>query len=201
MENEKASNIGERIKAVRLRLGLNQEDLGEKLGGLAISTISGYESGDRPPRADTLAGIARLGGVSLDWLITGQEVHGAGTRGGTSGEKIETAPSLELGNAPMAVTGHARHSGGDVPSHAEASNEEINVHNGMMITSKILSSKTGYAKALWENLKSFEAAVDKEGKVKELEQKMDLLLSEMASMREEIRGGQTQQPEKKHVAS
>jgi len=188
MDNEKKSNIGERIREIRLRLGLNQTELGEKLGGLAISTISGYESGDRPPRADTLSCIANLGGVTLDWLITGKEALHS-----------DTQEKLALSEPVMAYS--HRIEAETVPSHAEASNEEINVHNGMMITGKILSSKTGYAKALWENLKSFEAAVDKEGKVKELEQKMDLLLSEMASMREEIRGGQIQHPEKKQVAS
>ncbi|MDH5525442.1 MAG: helix-turn-helix domain-containing protein [Desulfobulbaceae bacterium] len=64
---------GARIQAVRKNLGLNQEQFGKKLGGIAKSTISGYESGDTDPKPETLAQIAKLGNASLDWLITGDE--------------------------------------------------------------------------------------------------------------------------------
>ena len=68
-----------------------------------------------------------------------------------------------------------------------------------MITSKVLSSHTGYANALWENLKSFEAAVEKEARVKELEYKMDLMLEKMTQMEERLADKQV--PEKKSLAS
>lgn len=62
------------------------------------------------------------------------------------------------------------------------SNTEINVHKGVMMTTKVLSSKTGYANALWHNLMAFDAAVEKEERVKELEKKVDLLLEKMERM-------------------
>lgn len=71
---------------------------------------------------------------------------------------------------------------------AEASTE-INVHEGVMMTTKVLSSKTGYANALWHNLKAFDAAVDKEEQVKDMEKKVDLLLEKMERMeRANVRG-------------
>ena len=63
---------GERIRTIRLKLDLNQKDFGEKLH-LKTSTISGYESGEADPKPDTLVQIAAIGGVTIDWLITGQE--------------------------------------------------------------------------------------------------------------------------------
>jgi transcriptional regulator with XRE-family HTH domain len=85
------------------------------------------------------------------------------------------------------------------------SQPEINSAEGMMITKRVLESGTGYANALWHNLKSFDAAVEKESKVKELERKMDLMLGELAEVRKEnaeIRATiGVAVPEKKSVAS
>lgn len=73
MENKEKIARGERIRTVRLGLNLNQKDFGEKLC-LKTSTISGYESGESDPKPETLAQIAMLGHVSLDYLITGREL-------------------------------------------------------------------------------------------------------------------------------
>jgi len=158
MENTERQKRGERIRAVRLRLNLNQTNFGKRLA-LKTSTISGYEAGDADPKPEVLHKIASLGGVSLDYLITG----------GT-------------GDLLPASTDQVKIEGTDVPSHAEAANEGINVHQGMMIASKVLSSKTGYAKALWENLKSFEAAVDKETEVEELKRDVREMKEMMKTM-------------------
>lgn len=66
------------------------------------------------------------------------------------------------------------------------SQPEINVHEGVMMTTKVLSSKTGYANALWHNLKSFEAAVDREGEMSELTEKVDALTRMVASLQEKL---------------
>lgn len=65
--------IGFRIRELRYRvLKTNQADLGEALGGLKKSMISAYETGDSSPSPETLAQIAELAGVTLDWLIAGK---------------------------------------------------------------------------------------------------------------------------------
>lgn len=185
MENEKTANIGERIKEIRLRLGLNQSELGEKLGGLAISTISGYESGDRPPRADTLLLISSIGGVSLDWLITGEEsdippsLHTLSVPGKVG----DIADTIEPGRT---VSGKSAGGGEGMPGRAESSNKEINVHEGVMMTTKVLSSNTGYANALWHNLKSFDAAVDREAEVGEMKEMMAEMMKKIDRLEEAV---------------
>lgn len=64
---------GKRIKAIRKKIGDNQKEFGVRLGGLGTSTVSGYETGDVEPKCNALQKIAELGGVTLDWLITGKE--------------------------------------------------------------------------------------------------------------------------------
>lgn len=168
METTRQS-LGERILQIRKRIGLNQTAFGGLLGGIKKSPISAYEKGDAYPRPDTLAQIAKIGQVSLDWLITGCELtathEGVASLPKNSGASATTKPVEE-----------------DIPSHAEAANEGINVHQGMMIASKVLSSKTGYAKALWENLKSFEAAVDKEIEVEDLKRDVREMKEMMKAM-------------------
>lgn len=63
--------IGDRIKLVRSRLGLNQGDFAERLGLGGAALISKYELGHLAPGIETLIKISRLGQESLDWLILG----------------------------------------------------------------------------------------------------------------------------------
>lgn len=73
MEKTENAKRGERIRAIRNSLGLNQKDFGKVLGGLAISTISGYESGDSSPTPEVFIKIADLGSATLGWLIAGKD--------------------------------------------------------------------------------------------------------------------------------
>lgn len=67
------SNLGERIKYVRsVILKINQSTFAEKLGFSRVPTISDYEKDKRSPDVDTLRKIACLGGVTIDWLLTGE---------------------------------------------------------------------------------------------------------------------------------
>ena len=56
--------IGPRIKALRERLGLKQAEFADKLG-IARSSISRIEQGERPPSAELLFGLACFFGVDL----------------------------------------------------------------------------------------------------------------------------------------
>ena len=64
--------IGRTLKLLRKRYGYTQDDLAKKIG-TAPSTISMYEQEKREPDLDTINKIAKLFGVSIDYLF-GNEV-------------------------------------------------------------------------------------------------------------------------------
>lgn len=63
--------IGERVKALRLMRGMNQMELAEK-SGVADSTISSIERGERYGIVTTYLYLAEAMDVSLDALIYGE---------------------------------------------------------------------------------------------------------------------------------
>lgn len=69
-------DIGERLKGARVTAGLSQRELARRLG-LSASLISQLESGLSKPSVGTLYAIVTELGVSLDYVIRGQEVAGA----------------------------------------------------------------------------------------------------------------------------
>jgi transcriptional regulator with XRE-family HTH domain len=71
--------LPERIVAVRHRLGLSQRAFAAR-AGIARNAVLRYEGGHGRPRADTLERIARLGGVSVDWLLRGDRRPPEGPR-------------------------------------------------------------------------------------------------------------------------
>ncbi len=69
----KKTTLGERIRHVREELlRLNQADFANKIGFSRLATISDYETNKRSPDIAALRKIAMLGGITLDWLLTGQ---------------------------------------------------------------------------------------------------------------------------------
>lgn len=69
---------------------------------------------------------------------------------------------------------------------AEATKTDFDVAGGMMITKKVLESGTGYANALWHNLKSFDAAVDREDEVGEMKEMMGKIMADNKLLMEKI---------------
>lgn len=65
------SEIGERIKAIRKEIGLNQTDFGSRIG-LKQSTITGYENGTRIPNDAVNLSICREFGISYMFLVDGE---------------------------------------------------------------------------------------------------------------------------------
>lgn len=72
---ENTIRIAERIKYLRRKLHLNQNEFCEKLG-IKQSTLSSYENGTVSPSNEVLYAIATQYHVSLDWLfgITDKEI-------------------------------------------------------------------------------------------------------------------------------
>ncbi|MCT4544554.1 MAG: helix-turn-helix domain-containing protein [Vallitalea sp.] len=64
-------SISSKLKELRLQHGYLQKDVCEKLK-IAQNTLSGYESGARKPKQDTLIKLAEFYGVTTDYLL-GQE--------------------------------------------------------------------------------------------------------------------------------
>lgn len=62
----------ENMKVFRLRLGLSQKELADKVD-VSEASISNYETGKREPDFQTLCALADLFGCSLDVLIRGKE--------------------------------------------------------------------------------------------------------------------------------
>ena len=60
--------IGERLKALRLKKSLTQRQVASILG-LRVSSISSYESGDRKPSYGILIKYASLFHVSTDYIL------------------------------------------------------------------------------------------------------------------------------------
>src|SRR5437762_2034607 len=62
--------LGSRIRARRTELGWTQDELAQK-AGLSKGYLSDLENGKRGTGADTLLDLARVLGVSLDFLMKG----------------------------------------------------------------------------------------------------------------------------------
>ena len=56
-----------RLKEARIKSGLTQDQLAEKLG-IAKSTLSGYEGGNREPAISTIAKILNILNVDANYL-------------------------------------------------------------------------------------------------------------------------------------
>ena len=62
--------LGPRIAALRRHAGMNQAELALRLR-ISPSTVGMYEQGRRAPPVETVVALARLFGVSTDYLLTG----------------------------------------------------------------------------------------------------------------------------------
>lgn len=60
--------IGKNLKKLRLNCGFTEKDIAKKLG-VAVSTISAYENNSRKPSCENLIKLAKLYGVSIDYLL------------------------------------------------------------------------------------------------------------------------------------
>lgn len=63
--------IGHRIAALRRDAGMSQAQLAKVLK-VSPSAVGMYEQGRREPSVETLAAMAQLFSVSVDYLVTGQ---------------------------------------------------------------------------------------------------------------------------------
>lgn len=68
LKEEKKNLFSVRLKELRLKKGLTQTELGEKVG-VKQNTFTNWENGKREPSFENLVKLADFFGVSLDWLF------------------------------------------------------------------------------------------------------------------------------------
>lgn len=68
-----SKDLGKRIAEQRIKKGLGQLDLGEKIG-MSTSTIGMWETGNRDPSSEMIIILSDILGVSCDYLLRGEEV-------------------------------------------------------------------------------------------------------------------------------
>lgn len=66
----KSDDIGARIKALRLENQMTYAKFSSAIG-YAIATVHGWENGEMRPKRCAILKIAKVFGVSLEWLDTG----------------------------------------------------------------------------------------------------------------------------------
>ena len=97
MSSERQRTLGVRLKEARRRAGFSQEEAAEAVGVHPI-TISKYERDIQDPNTDALVGLARLYGVTVDWLLAEHRdisYHGLSDREKTM-TLVMSHPSLVL---------------------------------------------------------------------------------------------------------
>ena len=93
--------FSERLQAIRDDKGFTQKHLGEVLN-ISVSTISHYENGTREPNIEILIQMAKVLGVSVDYLIGStnvnilpEEMNRSYCRKVSTGEMLQRALQLD----------------------------------------------------------------------------------------------------------
>ncbi|MFW6189440.1 MAG: XRE family transcriptional regulator [Planctomycetota bacterium] len=69
-EAPEAGTLGDRLRAVRRELGLNQTEMGERIG-VSQGTVAAYEAGEREPPRPVLLALEHEFSIRPDWLRQG----------------------------------------------------------------------------------------------------------------------------------
>lgn len=68
--NQMGESVGRRIREVRQKRGLTQQELADRLG-VSLNTVNRMEMGHRTPGLDVVTRLGELLGCDTEWLITG----------------------------------------------------------------------------------------------------------------------------------
>ncbi|MDB5035922.1 MAG: LexA-related transcriptional regulator [Chlorobi bacterium] len=86
------STLGERVRQLRLRHRLSQQEFAENLG-ISQSFLSDIERDTKIPGGDTLLSLKRSYGISIDWLLGGElEIFEEGARVDNTGKSRMIVP-------------------------------------------------------------------------------------------------------------
>ncbi len=67
-------SLAEKLKILRLEHNMTQQDVATRIS-VARSTVAGYEKKERQPSLETLAALADLFDVTVDYLITDKTMN------------------------------------------------------------------------------------------------------------------------------
>ena len=84
--------MGEKLRNLRIEKRLTQKQVAERIG-LAISTVSSYESGSRYPSYEVLVRLAHIFHVSADYLLGMTETRNIDVTGLTE-EEVDVVSQL-----------------------------------------------------------------------------------------------------------
>lgn len=80
-------SIGGRIRQTRAVQKLTQAEMAKRLD-VSPATVSGWEIGDYGISLESAVRVADLGGVSLDWLVKGNDGAGTAPESGETPEEV-----------------------------------------------------------------------------------------------------------------
>lgn len=96
------SFIGKRIKQLRIKEGLTQQQLADKMGGISASTIGMYEQGRRNPDMERIIRFGEIFSVSTDNLLgVKEEINDATEIFAELKERVSKNDSLTINGAVM----------------------------------------------------------------------------------------------------
>ena len=101
--------LREKLIVSRNKAGLSQMELAERLG-VSRQAVSRWESGDTTPTVDKLKTLARIYGVSLDWLF-------GDTADGEPPEAAKPEADRNPDDAPAGKKGEKNRKSGPSRSH------------------------------------------------------------------------------------
>ncbi|MDD3814285.1 MAG: helix-turn-helix transcriptional regulator [Desulfocapsaceae bacterium] len=198
--------MGKRIKQIRDSLGLNQTEFGELLGGLAASTISGYETGDREPKIKILMEIARLGEMSISSFVSCLEDEATGDNILQEKEPTQKRQvSTVTDSCFPCVQAHMTQQIDQIPDkitktikqELDDDYEVISIKDMVSMTIEVLESKTVFRSALASSIRAFHDAVIKEEEMNSVRQEMKAMGERMERMEEMLLSLGASLPEKR----
>lgn len=89
--------MGKRIREIRKRLNIDQDELG-RLTGTSKQSVSSYETGRSFPPLDFLASLAKIGDVTVDQIVTGAEMPNQKQGSTAPPNRGEIAATIQPGN-------------------------------------------------------------------------------------------------------
>ena len=96
------SFIGKRIKQLRIKEGLTQQQLADKMGGISASTIGMYEQRRRNPDMERIIRFGEIFSVSTDNLLgVKEEINDATEIFAELKERVSKNDSLTINGAVM----------------------------------------------------------------------------------------------------
>lgn len=96
----KFPGLDDRIRKIRKKLGLSQTDFAKKLGLKSKMGVSHYENGTADPDISTVLKICKMGGVTENWLLYGNDV---GYVADKRGQEVHESAEYNVGRYEVPV--------------------------------------------------------------------------------------------------